>query len=65
MLFDGENDYNKNVEQTLNFLYPDGFQKSDRINSYVVGVTNNLNFQNHPNTEKNIIRQFIIAVGVD
>ena len=32
---------NKNVQQTLNFLYPDGFENSDRINSYVVAVTNN------------------------
>ena len=38
------NDYNsvnKNVEQTLSFLYPNGFKNSDRINSYVVAVTNN------------------------
>jgi len=32
---------NSNVEQTLEFLYPHGFENSDRINSYVVAVTNN------------------------
>ena len=32
---------NLNVEQTLEFLYPQGFENSDRINSYVVAVTNN------------------------
>jgi len=32
---------NPNVEQTLEFLYPQGFENSDRINSYVVAVTNN------------------------
>ena len=29
---------NPNVEQTLEFLYLQGFKNSDRINSYVVAV---------------------------
>ena len=32
---------NPNVEHTLEFLYSEGFENSDRINSYVVAVTNN------------------------
>jgi hypothetical protein len=32
---------NQNVQQILEFLYPHGFENSDRINSYVVAVANN------------------------
>jgi len=47
---------NPNVEQTLEFLYLQGFKNSDRINSYVVAVTNNLIY-----FLNNYIHIFIIA----
>jgi hypothetical protein len=53
---------NPNVEQTLEFLYLQGFKNSDRINSYVVAVTNNLiYFWNKYKITFNLIHIFIIA----
>jgi hypothetical protein len=53
---------NPNVEQTLEFLYLQGFKNSDRINSYVVAVTNNLiYFWNKYKITFNYIHIFIIA----
>jgi len=31
---------NKNVANIMDFLYPNGFDNSDKINSYVVAATN-------------------------
>jgi hypothetical protein len=53
---------NPNVEQTLEFLYLQGFKNSDRINSYAVAVTNNLiYFWNKYKITFNDIHIFIIA----
>ena len=56
-----DNNLNKNVANIMDFLYPDGFDNSDKINSYVVAATNEqIHFWNNEIQKNNKNRSYTL-----